>query len=227
MSSPRCLLFMNQILIVAVVTSAASCIILAYAFVPDFSTFNSPHISHTQFDGTINLEHTSAIVRGGEAKFYARLKIDKDFMDVSKSCDHCNKVEYTPSGDNKAGIAYSYDKLDLKGYQRIVFFAKGQQGGEVVSFIAIGRTTSDTTPSYGDTFPNQQFTIVTKNVTLDKTWKRYEISVNKTNLEDVTHPFGFVIYGHMAGAEEVLYLKGVTFDRKPAQHPLLTLNTTV
>jgi len=218
---------MNLILVVAIVTSAASCIVLAYAIAPDFTTPNSAHSLHKQFDGRINLDHTSDIVRGGEAKFYARLTIDKNFMDVSKSCDHCIKIEYTPSGDNKAGVAYIYDKLDLKSYQRIVFFAKGQQSGEEVSFIAIGRNTIHTTSREGDIFPNQQFTIVTKNVTLDKTWRRYEININNIDLVDVTHPFGYVIYGQRAEVGQIFYLKGVTFDRMPAQHPLPILKITL
>ena len=144
----------------------------------------------------------------------------------STSCEFCNKFEYTPGGMGKAGIAYRNDKLDLEGYQRIVFFARGQHGGEEVSFTAIGRSTSGQTRYDNYLFPNEDFAITTKNVTLQNDWKKYEISLNKTKLEDVTLPFGFVITDNNS-PKQIFYLKGVTFDRKLAQNPLSTIKTII
>ena len=77
-----------------------------------------------------------------------------------------------------------------------------------------------------DLFPNEDFAITTKNVTLQNDWKKYEISLNKTKLEDVTLPFGFVITDNNT-PKQIFYLKGVTFDRKLAQNPLSTIKTII
>ena len=45
--------------------------------------------------------------------------------------------QYIPGPIGKAGVAYkSAQPLDLTGAQRIVFFAKGELGGENVSFVS-------------------------------------------------------------------------------------------
>jgi len=196
-------------------------------FAADFSNSQSNHLPIVHRDGAVFVEDTPTIERGGEAKFYSRLSIDNNFIDPSNHCDFCNKIEYTPGRDGKAGIAYRTDELDLTGYQRIVFFARGQQGGEVVSFIAIGRSATDPTLSNVGVFPYQRFDITSSNVTLENFWKRYEISLHGIKLEDVPYPFGFVIMSHGLEVKRIFYLKGVTFDPKPARHPLPIINATI
>lgn len=218
---------MQFVFVIAIIITVASCTVLVYAIARDLSNSHPPHLTNIQRDLAVNVEDTPTIERGGEAKFYSRLTIDNDFIDPTHSCNFCNKIEYTPGQEKKAGIAYRIDKLDLKGYQRIVFFARGQQGGEIVSFIAIGMISSGLNSNNIDSFPYQDFTVTTKNVTLDNFWKRYEISLNETRLDNITHPFGFVTTGHEPGVKEIFYLKGVTFDRKPAQHPIPLVNTTI
>jgi hypothetical protein len=218
---------MQFVFAIAIICTVAACGILVYTFAGAFSNSHFLHSTTTQdTKRAINVEDSPLIERGGEAKFYSRLMIDNDIMDDMNACHHCNKIEYTPGEEGKAGIAYMNDKLDLRGYQRIVFFARGQHGGEVVSFVAIGRSTYTPATKNVDTFPNQDFAITTKNVTLGEFWKRYEISLDKTRLEDVTHPFGFVITGPEPEVNQVFYLKGVTFDRKPAVNPLPLVNLT-
>ena len=205
---------MQFVFVVAIVISVASCAVLVYGFVRDLSNSHPSHMTNIQRDVTANVEDTPTVERGGDARFYSRLTIDNDFIDPTHSCDFCNKIEYTPSQEKKAGIAYGIDGLDLKGYKRIVFFVRGQQGGEVVSFVAMGRISSGLNSNSVDSFPYQDFAVTTKNVTLTDFWKRYEISLKESQLDNVTHPFGFVITGHEPGAKEIFYLKGVTFDRK-------------
>ena len=196
--------------------------ILAYALGTNVSNVPSIHAVHPttiQIERPVHVEDTPSVDRAGDAEFNSRLMIDNDYMDSTNSCEFCNKIEYTPGGVGKAGIAYRNDKLDLEGNQRIVFFARGQQGGEEVRFIAIGRSISGQNINDEDLFPNGDFAITTKNVTLQNDWKRYEINLNKTKLEDVTLPFGFVITDNES-PKQIFYLKGVTFDRKLAQNPL-------
>jgi hypothetical protein len=95
-----------------------------------------------------------------------------------------------------------------------------------VSFVAIGRDNDNPNLINLDIFPNQKFDIVTKNVTLDEFWRRYEISLDNTELNEVTYPFGFVMSGKESGIEETFYLKGVSFDSEPAINPLPLMNST-
>ena len=217
---------MQFILVVAIIITIASCTVLVYAFARELSNTHPSHFTN-QRDVTVNVEDTLTIVRGGEANFYSRLKMDKDFIDPTHSCDFCNRIEYSPGQEKKAGIAYRIDGLDLKGYQRIVFFARGEQGGENVSFVAIGRISSGPNSNNVDSFPYQDFAVTTKNVTLNDFWKRYEISLKESQLDKVTYPFGFVISGHESGVKEIFYLKGVSFDRKAAQHPIPVVTTLI
>lgn len=217
---------MQFVFAIAIICSVAACGILVYAFAGVFSNSHSLHPTTTLGDSAIHVEDSPSVERGGDAKFYSRLIIDNEFVDDMNSCHLCNKIEYTPGEKGKAGIAYMNNQLDLRGYQRIVFFARGQHGGEVVSFIAIGKSAYDPTTKNVDTFPNQDFAITTKNVTLGEFWKRYEISLDKAKLGDVTHPFGFVIAGNESEVKQIFYLKGVTFDRKPAVNPLPLVNIT-
>jgi hypothetical protein len=217
---------MQFVFAIAIIGTVAACGILVYAFAGVFSNFHPVHPTTIQEKRAINVENNPLMERGGEARYYSRLKINNNFMDDMNSCHLCSRIIYTPGEHGKAGIAYLNDKLDLNGYQRIVFFARGQQGGEVVSFIAIGKSAYNPSTKNVDTFPNQDFVIMTKNVTLGEFWKRYEISIDKTKLADVTHPFGFVITGHESGVEQIFYLKGVTFDSKPAVNPLPLVNMT-
>ena len=216
---------MHFVVIVTIISTIISGAFLVYAF-GDFSNSHSLHPVDIKRDGTVNVEDILTIERGGEAKFYSRLVLDNNVIDPSNNCEFCNKIEYIPGSEGKAGVAYRNEKLDLSRYHRIVFFARGQHGDEVVSFIAIGRGSLDPSLNKVDTFPYQDFAITSRNVTLDNVWKRYEISLNNTNLEDVTHPFGFVITGHEPEVKQTFYLKGVTFDRKSAQHPLQIANTS-
>ena len=223
------LYWMQYVLIVGILIATASCTILAYALGTNVSNVPGTHAVHPttiQIERAVHVEDTPSIDRAGDAEFNSRLMIDNDYMDSTNSCEFCNKIEYTPGAVGKAGIAYRNDKLDLEGNQRIVFFARGQQGGEEVSFVAIGKSTSGQTTNDGDLFPNGDFAITTKNVTLQNDWKRYEISLNKTKLEDVTLPFGFVITDNES-PKQIFYLKGVTFDRKLAQNPLPTVDTKI
>ena len=136
---------MQYVLIVGILIATASCTILAYALGTNVSNVPSIHAVHPatiQKERAVHVEDTPSVDRAGDAEFNSRLMIDNDYMDSTNSCEFCNKIEYTPGGVGKAGIAYRNDKLDLEGNQRIVFFARGQQGGEEVSFIAIGRSIS-------------------------------------------------------------------------------------
>ena len=97
-----------------------------------------------------------------------------------------------PGPNGKAGIAYrSNTALDLTGAQRIVFFAKGELGGENLAFVVIGKDktngqTSNTLSASPQIFKKLTFA-VSQNVTLVNDWKRYQISLNGIDLTGATY----------------------------------------
>ena len=155
-------------------------------------------------------------------------------------CEVCSFIKYIPGVIGKAGVAYkSAQTLDLSGAKRIVFFAKGQLGGENVAFVAIGKP-STTSPVPPNIFSNLNFAVISKNVTLTKTWERYQLSLNVSSLTGVTDPFGFIVSKVRSQAPAsslnspqpplnnpspnhiAFFLKGVTFDNNPAVNPIST-----
>ena len=80
----------------------------------------------------MNIEDMRATDRTGDAEVDPNsLKISSAFSDEESA----HTIQYTPAALGFAGIAYEADKnYDLSNAQRVVFFAKGQNGGENVTF---------------------------------------------------------------------------------------------
>ena len=107
-------------------------------------------------------------------------------------CEHCQFIVYKPTTTaERPVIAYtSATPLDLSGAKRIVFFAKGELGGETVKALAIGQPPgSASTPS----LTAFKFDFVSPDIVLTNNWKRYEMCVDGPGLKDVSSPFGLVI----------------------------------
>jgi hypothetical protein len=174
------------------------------------------------------IEHSKSQERAGDAKTGdANLRIASDFVDPLNHCEFCPRIEYSTGPIGKAGIAYKSDNvLDLTGAKRVVFFARGERGGEIVNFVVAGKNTTTTTPpnmqNLSDIFQNKKFGASTQDVSLANDWKKYQIDLTGIDLKDINLPFGFIAKGK--GAEKIVfYLKGVTYDTQPAQNPLPVL----
>jgi len=166
------------------------------------------------------VEHFKLQERAGDAN----LMISPDFVDPSIHCEFCPRIEYTPGQMGKSGVAYKSDKpLDLTGAKSVVFFARGEKGGEKVSFVQAGR---DDTSANTDIFENKKFEVITEDIYLRNDWKKYQIDLVGTSLKDISYPFGFIVKGQDT-AKIVFYLKAVTYDVQPAQNPLPTLQHNV
>jgi len=113
-------------------------------------------------------------------------------------CEQCQFIVYKPiSNKEQPVIAYaSQTPLDLTGAKRIVFFAKGELGGETIKALAIGKSPDIvSTPSLN----SLQFEVVSPNIVLTTDWKRYELHLGGLDLKDVSSPFGFVISNQREG----------------------------
>jgi hypothetical protein len=162
----------------------------------------------------------------------------------------CQLIEYTPGPVGVAGITFKDENsFDLSNAKRVVFFAKGQQGGESVIFLAAGNSLANNSsveessnqtasPNTGpsqlisasatlpaDIFNNKRFGKVTEDLVLKPDWNRYEISLDGVNLSSITDPFGFVMTSNNTSGSPVMFsLKGVTYDTKVATDPVATVS---
>jgi hypothetical protein len=191
---------------------------------------SSPKLSNLEF---------LPVQKAGDA---SHLTVNQNFVNPDDNCEICQSIQYTPGLIGKAGVAYkSSGELNLGGAQRIVFFAKGQLGGENVAFVVLGKP-SNASPTT-NIFSNLHFAVMSKNITLTNDWARYQIGLNGSNLAGVTAPFGFIVSKVRSQAPATLsnnanpqltdanasqigfFLKGVTFDNNPAINPISTTNS--
>ncbi len=181
-----------------------------------------------------NVESSTSLDKAGDP-----LTVSTGTMAADGNCEECSFIKYIPEAIGKAGIAYrSVQTLDLTGAQRIVFFAKGELGGENVAFVAIGKP-SNTSPVSPNIFKNLNFAVISKNVTLTNNWARYQLSLNGSGSTGVTDPFGFIVSKVRSQIQTpansnnphipltdpnanhiTFFLKGVTFDNNPAVKPI-------
>ena len=174
----------------------------------------------------MNIEDLRATDKTGDAEADPNsLKISSAFNDEESG----HTIQYTPAAMGFAGIAYKADKnYDLSNAQRVVFFAKGQNGGENVTFAAVGRNENtaafnNTDETLGSAFNNQNFSLISEDVSLDRDWKRYQISLEGVDLQRISHPFAFIVH-RGPGPESVTFsLRDITYDSKPATDPLDTV----
>jgi hypothetical protein len=139
---------------------------------------------------------------------------------VSEEC--CNIIQYTPGPSGKGGLAYQAEEdYDLTNAKRVVFFAKGENGGERITFVVAGRDLDAGVTLPGAIFKNQKFTRTTQDVVLDKIWKRYEISLEGVDLKaGVKYPFGFVVMKGQNQQAVVFSVRDITFDAESPKSPL-------
>ena len=153
-------------------------------------------------------------------------------------CEQCQFIVYKPiTIKERPVIAYTSETLlDLSGAKRMVFFAKGELGGETIKAIAIGKP-----PDLVSTPPLNalQFEVVSPNIVLTSDWKRYELHLGGLDLKDVSSPFGLVISNQRGSTpifpgpdsdtppinngnvkEVSFYLKGISIDNNPAVNPI-------
>jgi hypothetical protein len=153
-------------------------------------------------------------------------------------CEQCQFIVYKPiTIKERPVIAYASETpLDLSGAERIVFFARGELGGETIKALAIGRS-----PDLVSTPPLNalQFEVVSANIVLTNDWKRYELQVDGLDLKNVSSPFGLVISNQRESTPSIpgfgsdtppinnenvnevsFYLKGISIDNTPAVDPI-------
>jgi len=131
----------------------------------------------------------------------------------SKSCIKIEYVAHKSQGLGWAGLYWQYPAnnwggvkdggRDLRGAKRLVFWAKGEKGGEVISEFVVGGIRG----KYFDTTRESLGPVV-----LTKDWQRYEISLKGNNLKRVSGGFAWTanLKDNPAGA--TFYLDDVYYE---------------
>ncbi len=136
------------------------------------------------------------------------MKVNDGCVDNPHSGDTCLKVSYS-ANDNWAGVYWQdpandwgdkFGGANLEKADMLVFWARGEKGGEEVSFFMGGikdRPFSDTA--------NRKL----ENVTLKKTWTRYRIPLDGVDLSRIKTGFGFNFGGQ--GQPFTFYLDDIQY----------------
>lgn len=140
---------------------------------------------------------------------HSAIKYDENSPENPKSGQTCAKVEYRAT-DHFAGIVWQDPSNDwgdlpggrnLTGARKLVWWARGETGGEVVKFC-FGVLGAD------KKFPDSGQGEVT--VTLTNEWKEYTINLNGKDLSCIKTGFVWVVGGQ--GKPVVFYLDDVRYE---------------
>jgi hypothetical protein len=126
----------------------------------------------------------------------------------------CLKFVYNAKksqGQGWAGIYWQYPLnnwgtqkgRDLTGMKRLTFWARGEQGNEVISKFLVG----------GITGPNPDSDKVEVGpITLTKEWKSYTIDLNPEKLSNISGGFGWAIDSKDNPNGATFYIDGIKFS---------------
>jgi len=107
--------------------------------------------------------------------------------------------------------------LDLTGGASLTFWARGQNGGEVVDFFmgGVGRDPNTGQPLPGTSFPDST-PVVKQRFVLTNQWAQYSIDVTGRNLSYVLGGFGWVASDSDNPSGAVFFLDDVGYSLTPA-----------
>ena len=105
--------------------------------------------------------------------------------------------------------------IDLSGAQSLTFWARGENGGEVIDFVVggVGRhpTTGVVTAPYPDSSPRRLL-----HVALTTSWKKYAIDLSSSDLSYVLGGFGWSAASPVDKSTVTFYVDDVQFNLGPA-----------
>lgn len=143
------------------------------------------------------------------------VKVDPGYLD--EHCEYCFKISYSPYLAGKAGLAWkTAQPLDVQGAQRMVFWARGEYGGEQIRIMILGKPNgTDTSIEDEKVFDNLGFVSASEPITLKSRFQAYQVdvpTVGTENFNDVTHPVAIEIDGGNGLRMVVVYISGFIYD---------------
>jgi hypothetical protein len=120
-------------------------------------------------------------------------------------------IDYRQGPKGWAGLYWQYPEKNwgdnigrnLIDAKKIVFFARGDKGGEIVEFKSGGITGG----RYHDTFEKSIGKIV-----LSRTWVRYEIDLQSKDLSNVIGAFAWIASGNDNQGHVITYVSNITVE---------------
>jgi len=143
------------------------------------------------------------------------ININEQHMMGAHSGSTCIKVNYSAKasqGNGWAGVYWqnpannwgqTQGGLDLTGYNSLSFWARGEDGGEVVEKVKVGGITG----TYPDSSETQIGPIV-----LTKEWKQYTINLVGKDLSYISGGFAWITGAHLNPNGAVFYLDDIRFE---------------
>jgi hypothetical protein len=169
----------------------------------------------TPFDVTLYFRPSGWMGDGEKGTRYVQL--NTGFTNCNRSDDTdgiCIQINYQPDPHGKgwAGIYWQYPDGNwgdqpgrrIAGAQRIVFWAKGERGGEIVEFKAGG--INDPNKPYQDSFE------VARRIRLNREWSRYEIPLSGQDLSHVIGAFAWVASRDANPGGVTFYLDDIRYE---------------
>ncbi len=138
------------------------------------------------------------------------ITFEADCSENPHSPPTCIRITYIPKGiKGWAGIFWQYPEnnwgskrgLDLSGAKRLIFWARGEKGGEKAEFkigLGMGKDLS--------------YSISTGIITLSKNWKKYVIPLNGVDLRNLIGGFCWVTNTVANPKGATIYLDDIQFD---------------
>lgn len=194
-------LYRNDIMILLTVAGAKN----------DLQPF-SRSVKHVYSD---NLAPSNLFSPSGWMGDTANISLDTNWGSYAHSGSSCIRFEY--AGINWAGIYFQFpngnwgDALNkighnLIGHNKLVFKARGQNGGEVIDNINVGGLA-------GDTVNVQIGPIV-----LSDEWQEFTVDLEGENLENVQGGFSFVVSGPQTVFFDQIHFGSFVYHERSAQY---------
>ena len=147
-------------------------------------------------------------------------------VDYPKTGEHSFKVTYLPrstDGNGWAGLYWLSPEgnwgmtahgRDLSAFNKLVFYARGKTGREVIWRVLVGGVGREGKGKYPDTVAMEVGPFE-----LDRDWQAYSVNLSGQNLSRVAGGFGVVFRAEVSSEPSVVYFDDVRFVHEPGLQP--------
>jgi hypothetical protein len=103
---------------------------------------------------------------------------------------------------------------DLSDFNKLVFMAKGAQGGEVITSIKVGGITTNGSTGEPVPFPDTS-NVENGPIRLTSEWQEYSINLLNKDLTNINGGFAIIFNADHAGGEQTIYIDQLRYTYDP------------
>ena len=157
--------------------------------------------------------------RGGDAAGgSAYFNMDEYFVDDENHCETCIALEYKTGPKGKALVAFASGMpVDLSEADRLTFWARGENGGEVLRIYAAGEKASAVAAaSVGEKIQEVAavkgvaFATFT-DVTLATDWQKFEVDLEGHAISKISHGVAIEVLDN-GSEKQIAYLSSILYE---------------